>query len=164
LLISRFGYDLGSLFLFFELDRDQRRSELCSASCQLGSRLGIRIIIQRGSHRLCISMHSHLITTFTKESPYQRRTMNNDRPSFAIDGKSLTPQSGKCHAKTFSIGNTASSGSTAASDFRFFQSPMVVPKRSSSGKGVATATLPAKRKPRTAWTTQVRGGNAPTRQ
>jgi hypothetical protein len=37
---------------------------------------------------------------------------------------------------------------------------MVVPKRSSSGKPVATATLPAKRKPRTAWTTEVRGGNA----
>jgi hypothetical protein len=97
----------------------------------------------------------------------ERRTMNmnmnmnmntnNSRP-FALDGKASTPGSGKSHAKTFSIGNNAAfSGSTTASDFSSFQSPIVVPEGTTSGKSVATLTLPPKRKTRNPWTTQVRG-------
>jgi hypothetical protein len=84
--------------------------------------------------------------------------MNNGRP-FASDGKS-TPSLGKFPGKNFSIGgNNAFSVPTTATDFAFFQSPIVVPQRTTSCPRTAplVATLPAKRKSRTPWTTYVRG-------
>jgi hypothetical protein len=104
-----------------------------------------------------VSMHSYMIAIFSTQSPQQRqkhRTMNNGRP-FALDGNSSSPRSGKCLAKTFSIGNNAFSGFSTEPDFSTFQSPIIVPERTTSGKPFAT--LPAKRKTRNPWTTQVRG-------